>query len=253
MIVYPLKAGEVRIGDSLLGHLVESLRTRRMSVRTGDVFVVSSKVVSLSEYRVRRLSIITPDLKARRLARMYSLPSDFVQVVLDEADRVIGGVKGAILTIAGGDATASSGVDRKNAPFDTVVLWPKNPDVSARKLNHKIRQRFKKKVGVVIVDSRVAPLRLGTIGLAIGCSGFGPLKDYRGNNDIYSRKIQITFQAVADGIAAAAQLVMGEADEKVPFALVRDAPIDFGSRSGMRPAKLEADNCLYMSQIRHSI
>jgi coenzyme F420-0:L-glutamate ligase len=181
------------------------------------------------------------------------LPPRFVQVVIDEADRVIGGVKGVLLTVTAGDATANSGVDRKNAPSNTVVLWPKNPDLSARKLNNEIRRRFKKKVGVVIADSRVAPLRLGTIGLAIGCSGFCPLKDFRNERDIYGRKIQITFQAVADSIATAAQLVMGEADEKVPFALVRDAPVDFGSRSGAGLAKLDAKNCLYMSQIGNSI
>lgn len=253
MIVYPLKAREVRIGDSLFEHLLESLKTRRISIRNGDVLVVSSKVASLSERRVRRLPRITLSRKAQRMARRYSLPSGFVQAVLDEADQVIGGVKGAILTVTSGDATANSGVDKKNAPSDMVVLWPKNPDLTARKLNHKIRQRFKKNVGVVIVDSRVAPLRLGTIGLAIGCSGFSPLKDFRGNNDIYGRKIQITFQAIADGIAAAAQLVMGEADEKVPFALVRNALVKLGSRSGMKMTKLDSESCLYMSQIRHSI
>lgn len=253
MIVYPLKSREVRIGDSLFDHLLESLRIGRMTVRTGDVIVVSSKIVALSECRVRRLSNIKPDRKAQRLAREYSLPPPFVQIVIDETDRVIGGVKGVLLTVTAGDATANSGVDRKNAPSGTVVLWPKNPDISARKLNHDIRRRFKKKVGVVIADSRVTPLRLGTIGQAIGCWGFGPLKDFRGNTDIYGRKIQITFQAVADSIATAAQLVMGEADEKVPFALVRDAPVDLSSRSGIGQAKLDREDCLYMSQIRHSI
>ncbi len=249
MIIRSLKSKQVRPGDSLFERFLESLRSRRLNIKNDDIIVVSSKIVSLSENRLRHLSTIAPSQRAKTLGLKYSLPASFVQVVLDEADKVIGGVREALLTIVSGDATANAGVDRKNAPNDSVVLWPRNPDLSAEKLRQKINDLFKKNVGVVIVDSRVTPLRVGTIGLAIGCSGFNPLRDFRGKRDIYGRRVMITLQALADGVAAASQLVMGEADEKTPFALVRGAPVNFGSRSGIKRAKLSAKNCLYMSQI----
>jgi coenzyme F420-0:L-glutamate ligase len=177
------------------------------------------------------------------------MDSRFVQTILDEADVVVGGVPGALLTIVERDATANAGVDQKNSPHGTVVLWPKNPDMTALEIGLALYRKYRKKLGIVIVDSRVTPLRLGTIGLAIGCYGFSPVKDFRDKLDIYGRKVQITRQAIADGIAAAAQLVMGEIGEKIPFVLVRNAPITLETNSAMKYTKLEPQRCLYMSQI----
>jgi F420-0:gamma-glutamyl ligase len=95
----------------------------------------------------------------------------------------------------------------------------------------------------------VSPLRLGTTGFAIGCAGFEPIEDIRGRVDLFGRRIEITVRAIADGIAAAAQLVMGEAADRIPFAIVRDAPATFGSGRGIRSTKLAWNQCLYMSQI----
>jgi F420-0:gamma-glutamyl ligase len=105
---------------------------------------------------------------------------------------------------------------------------------------------------VVIVDSRVSPLRLGTTGFAIGCAGFEPIEDLRGRVDLFGRRIEITVRAIADGVAAVAQLVMGEAADRIPFAIVRDAPVTFGSGPGIRSAKLAWNQCLYVSQIPHA-
>jgi F420-0:gamma-glutamyl ligase len=90
---------------------------------------------------------------------------------------------------------------------------------------------------------------LGTTGFAIGCAGFEPIEDIRGSVDLFGRRIEITVRAIADGVAATAQLVMGEAADRIPFAIVRDAPVTFGGRQGTRSAKLKWNRCLYMSQI----
>lgn len=103
-------------------------------------------------------------------------------------------------------------------------------------------------MGVVIVDSRVTPLRLGTIGLALAASGFGQVRDFRGVLDLYGRRAQITYQALADGVASAAHLLMGEARESTPFVLVRGAPVNFGKPSD-DSGKLSVKGCLYMSQV----
>jgi coenzyme F420-0:L-glutamate ligase / coenzyme F420-1:gamma-L-glutamate ligase len=249
MLVYSLKSDLARPGDSILELLSGALARTHLRLRTHDVVAVSSKVVGISQQRIVSLQSIGATRDARILARRFSLTPSFAQIVLDESDEVIGGVKGTLLTIKNGDAVANAGVDRKNAPRDSVVLWPENADAVARKLRAQIKRRFGKDVGVVIVDSRVTPLRLGTTGFAIGSAGFQPVEDIRGTRDLSGRRVEITFHATADGIAAAAQLVMGEVSERRPFAIIRGAPVRIGNNAGIIRAKLASDQCLFMSQI----
>lgn len=249
MIVYPIRSDLVRPGDPVPELFFNALGKSRVRLKTRDIVAVSSKIVGISEKRIRYLDSIRPGSKARSLARRYSLTPSFAQAVLDEADRVVGGVKGTLLTVKNGDAVANAGIDRKNAPDGSVVMWPRDPDHSASSLRGSIQRRSGKSVGVVVVDSRVSPLRLGTTGFAIGSAGFEPVEDLRGSVDLLGRRIEITVRAIADGIAAAAQLVMGEASDQIPFAIVRDAPVTFGSSHGIRSAKLAWKQCLYMSQI----
>ena len=249
MIVYPVRSDLAKSGDAVAGLLFKALAKNRVRLRTRDIVAVSSKIVGIAEKRTRYLDSIRPGPKARSLARKHSLAPTFAQAVLDEADLVVGGVEGALLTVKNGDAVANAGIDRKNAPEGAVVLWPRNPDRSASNIRRSIQRRSGKNVGVVIVDSRVSPLRLGTTGFAIGSAGFEPVEDLRGSVDLFGRRIEITLRAIADGIAASAQLVMGEASDQVPFAVVRDAPVKFGGGQGIRSAKLAWNQCLYMSQI----
>lgn len=249
MIVYPIRSEIARPGNAVPEIFFSALTKNRVRLRTRDIVAVSSKIVGISERRIRYLDSIKPGLKARSLARKHSLTPAFAQAVLEEADIVVGGVKGALLTVKNGDAVANAGIDRKNAPKGAVVLWPRNPDLSASNIRRSIQRRSRKNVSVVIVDSRVSPLRLGTTGFAIGSAGFEPVEDLRGSVDLFGRRIEITLRAIADGIAASAQLVMGEASDQVPFAVVREAPVKFGGGLGIRPAKLAWNQCLYMSQI----
>jgi coenzyme F420-0:L-glutamate ligase len=249
LLVYPIRAKKINPGDSLVGNLVQALNSNHFELQDYDIVVISSKVISISEGRLRKLSSASPSSKARALAKKFLIEPEFVQILLDEADRVIGGVKGALLTVAQGDAIANAGIDRKNAPAGTVVLWPSKPDLSAETLRRQLGRIFKIKLGIIIVDSRVTPLRLGTIGMAIGCAGISPIRDYRHKPDINRRRITMTLQAVADGVAAAAQLVMGEAAEKIPFVIIRDAPVSYLVKSGMVNTKLKPQDCLYMSQL----
>lgn len=250
MQLFAVKSRIIRPGDPLSERLFESLSRARLRIKNGDILAVASKVVSVAEKNILPLGKIEPTGLARKLGRRFGLPPDFVQVIIDEADYVYGGVPGVLLTTKNGDATANSGVDRKNAPPQTVIPWPLNPNQSAEKIRRAICQKLRKKVGIVIVDSRVTPLRLGTVGLAIACSGFQPVRDERGVNDLYGRKVSITFHALADGIAAAAQLLMGETRETIPFVLIRDAPVQLSDSDRLMPMTLPIEDCLYMSQIR---
>ena len=249
MQLYPLKSKLVRPGDSLAGRFSEALSAIGLRVKNGDIIAVASKAVSMSERNIVSLSKIRPTALARKLGHKFDMLPEFAQVVLNEADAVYGGVPGALLTLKNGDAIANSGVDRKNAPGDGVIPWPVDPHRSAVTIRGNLNRRLRKRIGVVIVDSRVTPLRLGTTGLAIACSGFKPVRDSRGNKDLYGRRVQITLQSLADGIAGAAQLLMGETREAIPFVLVRGAPVELGGRFTSDSMTLPVKDCLYMSQM----
>ncbi len=248
MELYTLRSSLIRPGESIVSKFSEALSQRNVRLRNGDIVAIASKAVAIAQSRLRPLSQVRPSRRAIRLGRQYSLPPDFVQVVIDEADQVYGGVKGALLTLKNGEATANAGVDQKNAPKGFVVLWPANPDISAGKIRASIRRTFLKRIGVVIVDSRVTPLRLGTVGLALGSSGIETIRDFRGKPDLYGRKTRITFHAIADDIASAAHLVMGEGRERTPFVIVRGAPVRLAGNNS-RKTRLSVDECLYMSQV----
>jgi coenzyme F420-0:L-glutamate ligase len=247
--LYAIKSKLILPGDSVAARFVEALSVARLRVKNGDILAIASKVVSLSEKNIVSLGNVKPTVLARRLGRRFDMHPAFAQVVVNESDAMYGGVPGVLLTLKNGNATANSGVDRKNAPGDSVIPWPVNPQRSADGIRRSVLQKLRKRVGVVIVDSRVTPLRLGTTGLAIACSGFQPVRDSRGIRDLYGRKARITFHAVADGIAGAAQLLMGETRETVPFVVVRRAPVELSSRKGSGSMTLPVKDCLYMSQM----
>jgi coenzyme F420-0:L-glutamate ligase / coenzyme F420-1:gamma-L-glutamate ligase len=249
MQLFPLKSKLILPGDSLIGRFLEALSTAKLRVKNGDIIGIASKVVSLSEKNIISLGGVRPTPLARRLAKQFDLGAEFAQVVLDESDSVYGGVPHALLTIKNGDAVVNSGVDRKNSPGDNAIQWPVDPQHSAEMVRRTIKKKLGKKVGVVIVDSRVTPLRLGTTGLAIACSGFQPVRDSRGIKDLYGRRVLITRHAIADGIAGAAQLLMGETRETIPFVLVRGAPVQFDARKESDVMTLPVKDCLFMSQM----
>ncbi len=219
MQLYSIKSKLILPGDSVAARFVEALSVARLRVKSGDIVAVASKVVSLSERNIVSLAKVKPTVLARRLGHRFGILPEFAQVVLDESDAVYGGVPGVLL----------------------------DPQRSAETLRRTLNRKLGKRVGVVIVDSRVTPLRLGTIGLAIACSGIQPIRDSRGMKDLYGRKARITFQALADGIAGAAQLMMGETRERIPFVLVRGAPVQLSDRTGSMTLPIK--DCLYMSQI----
>jgi coenzyme F420-0:L-glutamate ligase len=159
-------------------------------------------------------------------------------------------VEKAVLTLKQQMMTANSGIDNKNTPADCVILWPKDPPKSAKQIRDRIRQKTGKRVGVLIVDSGLVPLRIGTIGLALAVAGFKPIRDSRGKKDLFGKPIVITRQAVADDLASAAHLLMGEATEKTPAVVIKNAPVDFddgvyGSADMMMPSR----QCIFMNTL----
>ncbi len=248
MEVLPLiSARIIRPGDSIPKSFVQALRKGKHQLRNKDIVAVASKAVAVAERRIVRLSDISPGRRARQLSKRFRLTPQFAQLVADESDEIYGGVEGALLTLKNGEATANAGADQKNAPKGSAVLWPSRPACSANKIRKSLERQFRVKIGVIIVDSRVTPMRLGTVGLALASSGIFPIADLRGKKDLYGRKTRITLHAISDDIASAAHLVMGEGVERVPFVIVRGTPAKL-TNSAKAP-HLEAKDCLFMSQI----
>src|SRR5262249_36227592 len=124
----------------------------------------------------------------------------------------------------------NAGIDKSNVPRGYVILYPKDPFASARMLRDAILKRLKRRVGVVIADSRLMPTRIGTTGVAIGCCGFLPVEDLRGKKDLFGKVLRVTQRAVADSIATVGVAVMGESDESTPVAIVRGAKVKWSNR-----------------------
>jgi coenzyme F420-0:L-glutamate ligase len=248
MKVFGLAFPIVKPGDDFVSMVVKAAE-RKGGFRDGDVIVVSSKAVATAEGRIVELSKVKPSSRAKSLAKQSALPVEFVEVVLQESDKVLGSVKGAILTVKGGLLCANAGADRSNAPSGFVVLMPKNPDRSAEKLRRAIIKRTGAKVGVVLSDSSVKPLRLGTVGQAVGVAGIEPVVDCRGQPDLYGRTLRITFRAIADQLATAAQILMGEGSESVPAVVFRDSGVKVVDKPKSSP-KVPAKKDLYAKLFR---
>ncbi len=200
-------------------------------LKPDDILAVTSKVVSVDEGRLVDLATVRPTKRALALARKARIDPAFARVALDESELVLGAVPGALLSLKGGHLIANGGADLSNAPPGFAVLWPKDPWGSAERLRRWAVRKAGGPVGVVITDSHCEPLRLGTSGVALACAGFLPVEDVRGRQDLFGREMRITQRAVADGLASAAVLKMGEVDESTPASILRDTGIRTISRA----------------------
>ena len=251
MRLYAVKTRLVKTGDNLVEVILEALKEQNLRLEDNDILALTSKIIGYAEKRVVKLSEVKPSGEAKELAQQFSLQPEFAELILHEADKIYGGVKKAVLTLKNGILTANAGIDNKNAPFGSVVLWPDNVQRWAKYIREEILRRTGKKAAILIVDSGLIPLRMGTIGLALGVAGFNPVKDCREEKDLYGKPLVITRHAVADDLASAAHLLMGEAAEKTPVVLIKDAPVDFddgvyGSADMMIPFK----ECIFMNAFR---
>lgn len=233
--------------DNLVDTILDGLHRQKVSVDDEDVLLIASKVVATVQGRLVRLGSIKPSEKARKLAKKFDLEPGFVELVLREAEEICGGVSKALLTLKNNLLMANAGVDHKNAPKGYAILWPEKPHESAEKIRNEILEKTGKHVGVLIIDSRVTPLRIGTTGIAIGVAGFPSVKDCRTKRDLYGNPILITRHALADDLASAAHLIMGEANEQIPAVLSKKVPANPTEKTDFNPATISAKECLFMS------
>ncbi len=232
---------EIREGDNL-GELIIAAASRQgTAIESGDVLVVTQKVVSKAEGRIVDLAQVQPSALAIEIASLHGRDPRHTEVVLRECKRIVRMDRGVIIAeTRHGFVCANAGVDASNVGgSDRVALLPKDPDASAERIRQTIEDRLAVEVGVIISDTFGRPWREGAVNVAIGVSGLNPLRDYRQQQDPYGYSLRTTVIAVADELAAAAELVTGKL-KQVPVAVIKGYHFPRGGagiRDIIRPAE----------------
>jgi coenzyme F420-0:L-glutamate ligase/coenzyme F420-1:gamma-L-glutamate ligase len=238
---------EVHPGDDLAGIILKALVSASIQLADGDVIAIAQKIVSKAEGRFVRLANVDPSAKAQEVAVATDKDPRLVELILQESAEISRMKPGVLVTRHRlGFTSANAGIDRSNVGHDeadeTVLLLPVDPDASAEALKVRIQEEVGVSVGVVITDSHGRPFRLGTVGIAIGVAGIPALWDRRGEPDRDGHILQYTDVGVADEIAAAAGLVMGQGSEGRPVVIIRglNLPLQNGRASDLiRPQEID--------------
>ncbi len=260
----------IQPGDDLAAIILERMEAAGLTVEDGDILVVAQKVVSKAEGRLVRLDTVTPSARAREVARRTGKDPRLVEVILSDTHEISRMRRGLLIVEHKlGFIAANAGVDRSNvappeeqrsrgaegqgnkgashpcppAPLPPRSEWvaqlPADPDASARELRRRLMAATGAEIAVIINDTHGRPWRVGAVGIAIGVAGIAPVEDLRGHPDLFGHTLETTRVGLADQIAAAASLVMGQADEGRPVALIRGLDYqvrnDTSARELLRP------------------
>jgi coenzyme F420-0:L-glutamate ligase/coenzyme F420-1:gamma-L-glutamate ligase len=216
----------VEPGDSLPRLILDTLQQEQISLQQGDVLVLAQKIISKSEDRYVELASVQPTTEADRLALKCDKDPRLVQLILNESSDVLRCVPGVIIARHRlGFVMANAGIDHSNISGaddgQRVLLLPENPDRSAEQLQQQLEQTTGLDLAIIINDSFGRPWRLGTTGVCIGCAGIVSLLDQRGDTDLFGQELLVTQVAVADELATAASVLMGQAGEARPLVVIR--------------------------------
>lgn len=213
----------VKEGDNLAELICDAAEKQKTPVQNGDVIVVTHVLVSRAEGKILNLDDVVPSEFAKSIAEQYAKDPALVEVVLRESRNIVRMDRGILITESKhGFVCANSGVDKSNVPGERIVaLLPENPDASAENIRKELKKLTGCDVAVIISDTHGRPLREGEINVAIGVAGMKPIRDRRGEKDLFGYVLKVKHTAVADELASAAELVIGQADEGIPVAIIR--------------------------------
>lgn len=246
LTVVPVVAKKEEAEFELFDAVMDSLNSK-LNLQNGDVLVISSKYVSQAQGRVISLYETSPSTEGVSLSKKYKMKPKIAEIVLRESDFIFGGIAGFVIASADGIMAPNAGIDKSNAKDGTIILYPKNPYQTAEELRRKIFLDQMVHVGIIFVDSRLMPARVGTTGVAIACAGIEPVKDMRAKKDLNGSPLKVTFQAVVDNLASIANHEMGEGAESKPIAIVRNSGAKLTHRR-INPEEMAIshDQCVYM-------
>jgi len=237
----------VKPGDDVPRLIVEAAERQGTPIQDGDIVVVSHIIVSRAEGRIVNLNTVKPSKFAENIAKALGKDPRLVEVILQESRSIVRMGNGHLITeTKHGFVCANSGVDQSNVPGEGfVALLPEDPDESARRIRDGIEKLTGKRVAVVVSDTHGRPLRDGEINVAIGVSGLKPIRDRRGERDLFGYVLKVKRTAVADEIASAAELVVGQADEGVPVAIVRGYRLEWSEEATARELIMPRERDLF--------
>ena len=223
LTVLPLLAERMETEFDVFEELENTLEKNKTELKDGDVIVISTKYVSNSQGRIVDLEKIKASEYGEKIANEFNLNPGIAAVIIRESDKIFGGIGGFVITYADNIMAPNAGIDKSNAKKGKAILYPKDPYLIAEQIRRKIFLKLLIHVGIILVDSRLMPARIGTSGVAVSCAGIEPVLDMRSNKDLDGNPLKVTFQAVVDNLATIANHKMGEGGESKPFAIVRNS------------------------------
>ena len=247
LTVIPLKAKRQNGNFVLFDEIIGVLSENKILLKNGDVIVISSKYVSNSQGRIIDTTNIVTSEQSNHISEKFKIKPKFAEVVLRESDKIFGGVSGFVITSSDNILAPNAGIDKSNSDGTRLILYPENPYGVAENLKRKIFFEYSIHVGIIIVDSRLMPARIGTTGVAISCAGLEPVKDLRGEQDLDGNPLKVTFQATADNLASIANHKMGEGSESQPIAIIRDSECELTNRNiSYNEMSISHEQCVYV-------
>jgi coenzyme F420-0:L-glutamate ligase / coenzyme F420-1:gamma-L-glutamate ligase len=259
VVIIPIAATPRFESFSLVAEVWNAIFQNRESLQDGDILVISSKYAAVSEGRLKDLSQVEASSTAKKLAEKYDLDPALAQLILEESQLILGGIKGFVLSLTSGTLAPNAGIDKSNVPHGWAVQYPEKPFRTAEILRENLLKRLEeagkqvRRLGVVLSDSRVTPTRLGTIGVAVAYAGLKPTIDLRGTTDLLGNKLVVTLRAAADQLASAAELVMGESNEGNPIVIIRGFEEVFSEPKNdfEKNLTIAPEQCLILSSLRN--
>lgn len=249
--IFSLKSSKIiGWGDSVFEVFVESLKLQEFDIHNSDVIVITSKIYSMEQESAVVLDTVIPSPRAIELAEKSKLDPRIAQLVLDESNgEVYGAVYKAILAKTDSGLSSNAGIDQSNCPEGYALLLPAHPDKIAQDFRNQVKQHFNKEIAVIITDSKTIPLKIGSSAIAIGIAGIEPIIDAKGKLDLYGEPLTLTRSALADNLATAANLIMGETNERTPFGIIRGLEYVKGENVSVKSTIIPEKYCLYFAPL----
>lgn len=247
LTVIPLLSDRMESEFDIFDALLDTLTKNNTKLQEGDVIVISTKYVSNSQGRVVKLENIRGSEQGIKISKKYQLKLEIAEIIVRESDKIFGGIGGFVITSSDNIMAPNAGIDKSNAKKGMAILYPKDPYLIAEQIRRKIFLELFIHVGIILVDSRLMPARIGTSGVAVACAGIEPVLDMRAKKDLDDNPLKVTFQAVVDNLATIANHTMGEGAESRPFAIVRNSGAKLTDKK-ISPSEtaISPDQCVYV-------
>lgn len=214
---------KIKMGDKISDLILKALKNQKLCLQEKDIIIITHVAISKAEGNVVDINTVIPSKKAIELAEKTGKDPALVEIILKESKEIVKMKKNSIIVEHNsGIVCANAGIDRSNIEGENkVVLLPKDANASARRIQKEISKKFGFNIGVIISDTHGRPLRKGAINVAIGIAGIKPIKDRRGEKDLFGYILKNKRIAIADELASAAELVIGQSDEGIPAAIIK--------------------------------